>query len=118
MATLEYIDLIGEILQKGQVRSTSKLRACMIRCMNVDVARGVCKDRSRWLFCSFCQRCEFMYVCRLISEALLSSYKLNGSYIGGQIIISDISVHNLLVCRLATLLQLVIHSRKKMIKLT
>ena len=23
-------------------------RACMIRCMNVDEARGVCKDRSRW----------------------------------------------------------------------
>ena len=31
-----YIDLIGEVL------------ACMIRCMNVDKARGVCKDRNRW----------------------------------------------------------------------
>ena len=31
-----YIDLIGEVLQKGQVRSTRNRRACMIRCMNVD----------------------------------------------------------------------------------
>ena len=33
---------------RGQVRSTRNRRACMIRCMNVDEARGVCKDRSRW----------------------------------------------------------------------
>ena len=39
---------MGEVLQKGQVRSTLTRRACMIRCMNVDEARGVCKDRSRW----------------------------------------------------------------------
>ena len=39
-----YIDLIGEVLQKGQVRSTRNRRACMIRCMNVDEARGVSKD--------------------------------------------------------------------------
>ena len=37
------IDLIGDILQKGQVRSTRNRRACMIRCMNVDETRGVCK---------------------------------------------------------------------------
>ena len=37
-----YIDLIGEVLQKGQVRRTRNLRACMIRCMNVDETRGVC----------------------------------------------------------------------------
>ena len=43
-----YIDLIGEVLQKSQVRSTRNRRACMIRCMNVVEARGVCKDRSRW----------------------------------------------------------------------
>ena len=43
-----YIDLFGEVLQKGQVCSTHNRRACMIRCMNVDVAREVCKDRSRW----------------------------------------------------------------------
>ena len=36
------------VLQKGQVRSTRNRRACMIRCTNVDEARGVCKDRSRW----------------------------------------------------------------------
>ena len=42
------IDLIGEVHQKGQVRSTRNRRVCMIRCMNVDEARGVCKDRSRW----------------------------------------------------------------------
>ena len=43
-----YIDHIGEVLQKGQVHCTRNRRACMIRCMNVDEARGVCKDRSRW----------------------------------------------------------------------
>ena len=43
-----YIDLIGEVLQKGQVRSTRNRRACMIRCMNVGEARRVCKYRSRW----------------------------------------------------------------------
>ena len=37
-----YIDLIGEVFQKGQVRSTRNQRACMIRCMNVDEAREVC----------------------------------------------------------------------------
>ena len=66
------INLIGEVLQKGQARSTHNRRACMIssfivtcdlygvhnkeysiylsmiRCMNVDEARGLCKDSSRW----------------------------------------------------------------------
>ena len=37
----------SEDLQKGQVRTHNR-RACMIRCMNVDEARVVCKDRSRW----------------------------------------------------------------------
>ena len=45
-----YIDLIGEVLQKGQERSTRTRRACMIRCMNVVEARGVCKDRNRWRY--------------------------------------------------------------------
>ena len=31
------IDLIGEVLQKGQMRSTHNRRACMIRCMNVEI---------------------------------------------------------------------------------
>ena len=43
-----YSDLIGEVLQKGRVRCTRNRRACMTRCMNVDEAKGVCKDRSRW----------------------------------------------------------------------
>ena len=37
-----YIDLIGGVLQKGQVRNTRNWRAGMIRCMNMDEARGVC----------------------------------------------------------------------------
>ena len=45
---LERPDLIGEILQKGRVRSTRNRRACMTRCMNVDEAKGVCEYRSRW----------------------------------------------------------------------
>ena len=43
-----YIDLIGEILQKGQVLSTRNRRVCMVRYINVEDARGVCKNRSRW----------------------------------------------------------------------
>ena len=31
-----YFELIGEVLQKGQVRSTSNRRECMISSMNVD----------------------------------------------------------------------------------
>ena len=36
-----FIDLISEVLKKGQVHSTRNQRACM----NVDEDRGVCKDR-------------------------------------------------------------------------
>ena len=43
-----YIDIIGKVLQKGQVRSTRNRRACRILCMNLDEAKAVCKDRSRW----------------------------------------------------------------------
>ena len=39
------IDLIGEVLQKDQVRSTHNLRARLIRNMNVDEARRVYKDQ-------------------------------------------------------------------------
>ena len=61
-------DLIGEVLQKGWVRSTRNRRACMTRCMNVDEAKGVCKDRSRWrsvvsAYAPMGKRREFMYVC-------------------------------------------------------
>ena len=43
-----YIDFIGDVLHKGQVRSTLNRRACMTRCMNVDEAKEVCKGRSMW----------------------------------------------------------------------
>ena len=43
-----YIDSIGEVLQKGQGCSNRNRRACMTRCMYVDEAKGVCKNRSRW----------------------------------------------------------------------
>ena len=61
--------LLGALafIQKGQVRGTHNRRACMIRCMNVDEARRVCKDRSRWRSVvsaySHGKRREFMYVC-------------------------------------------------------
>ena len=44
-----YIDRIGAVLQKDQMRSTSNWHACMVRCMNVDEAKSVYKARSRWL---------------------------------------------------------------------
>ena len=46
--TKTYPDLMGEVLQKGRVRSTRNWRACMTRCMNVEEAKRVCKNRSRW----------------------------------------------------------------------
>ena len=38
----------------------------MIRCMNVDEAREVCKDRSRWHSIAYAY--PWVYVCRYISE--------------------------------------------------
>jgi hypothetical protein len=41
-------DQIGEVLEKGQVRSTQNWRACMRNLMTVEEAKGVCKDRRKW----------------------------------------------------------------------
>ena len=41
-------DQIRDVLKKGQVKSTLNRRACMKRIMNVDEAKEVCKDRSKW----------------------------------------------------------------------
>ena len=63
-----YPDLIGKILQKGQVCSTRNWRVCMTRCMNPDEAKGVCKDHSRWRsVVSAYPHGKSMYVCRAIS---------------------------------------------------
>jgi hypothetical protein len=43
-----FLDQIGEVLEKGQVRSTRNRRACMRTLMTVEEAKGVCKDRSMW----------------------------------------------------------------------
>ena len=43
-----YHEQIADILKKGQVKSTLNRRACMKRLMNVEEARGVCQDRSKW----------------------------------------------------------------------
>jgi hypothetical protein len=43
-----FLDQIGEVLEKGQVRSTRNRRACMRNSMTVEKAKGVCKDRSKW----------------------------------------------------------------------
>lgn len=43
-----YADNIGDILRKGEVRSTRNRRVCMTRCMDVEEAKEVCKDRSDW----------------------------------------------------------------------
>ena len=39
---------IDDVLKKGQIRSTLSRRACMKRLMNVNEAKEVCKDRSKW----------------------------------------------------------------------
>jgi hypothetical protein len=43
-----FLDQIGEVLQKGQVKSTGNRRACMRNLMTVEEAKGVCKVRSKW----------------------------------------------------------------------
>ncbi|XP_049870886.1 uncharacterized protein LOC126370141 [Pectinophora gossypiella] len=43
-----YDDQIGDVLRKGSIRSTLNRRACMKRLMNVEEAREVCQDRSKW----------------------------------------------------------------------
>jgi hypothetical protein len=43
-----FLDQIGEVLEKVQVRSTRNRRACMRNLMTVEVAKGVCKNRSKW----------------------------------------------------------------------
>jgi hypothetical protein len=40
-------DQIGEVLEKGQVKSNRNQLACM-RNWIVEEAKGVCKDRSKW----------------------------------------------------------------------
>ena len=50
-------------------------RACMIKCMTVDEARGVCKDGSRWgsVVSAYAneKRREFMYVCKYPKKYLV-----------------------------------------------
>jgi hypothetical protein len=43
-----FLDQIGEVSEKGQVKSTRNRRACMRNLMKVHEAKGVCKDRSKW----------------------------------------------------------------------
>ena len=43
-----YVDQIGDVLKKGQIKSTRNRRACMKRLMNVEEAKEVCLNRSIW----------------------------------------------------------------------
>jgi hypothetical protein len=42
-----FLDQIGEVFEKGPVRSTRNRRAYMRNLMTVE-AKGVCKDHSKW----------------------------------------------------------------------
>jgi hypothetical protein len=74
-----FLDQIGEVLEKGQVKSTRNRRACMRILMTVEEAKGVCKDRSKWKEVVSAQRetCVmlFMYVCSLLSYVRKASLK-------------------------------------------
>jgi hypothetical protein len=43
-----FLDQIGQVLEKGQAKSTRNRRACVRSWMKVEEARGVCKNRSKW----------------------------------------------------------------------
>jgi hypothetical protein len=43
-----FFDQIGQVLEKGQVKSIRNRRACMRNWMRVEEAKGVCGDRSKW----------------------------------------------------------------------
>jgi hypothetical protein len=43
-----FLDQIGEVLEKDQVRSTRNRRACMRNLIKVQQAKGVCRDHSKW----------------------------------------------------------------------
>jgi hypothetical protein len=40
-----FLDQIGQVLEKGQVKSTRNRQACMRNLMKVE---GVCKDCNKW----------------------------------------------------------------------
>jgi hypothetical protein len=42
-----FLDQIGEVLEKGQVKSSRNRRACMRNLMKVEEAKSVCKDCSK-----------------------------------------------------------------------
>jgi hypothetical protein len=42
-----FLDQIGEVLEKGQVKSTQNRLACMRNLMTVEEAKGMCKDYSK-----------------------------------------------------------------------
>jgi hypothetical protein len=43
-----FLDQIGEVLEKGRVKSTQNQRAFMKNLVTVEEAKSVCKDRSKW----------------------------------------------------------------------
>jgi hypothetical protein len=43
-----FLDQIGEVLEKDRVKSTRNRRACMRNLKEVEEAKGVCKDRTKW----------------------------------------------------------------------
>ena len=46
--TKTFLSQIGQLLRKGQMRSTLNRRACMRGVMDVVEAKVVCRERSRW----------------------------------------------------------------------
>ena len=46
-----YIDLIGDVIEKGQARSTCNWRACMTKMYEREWSKKKCEDRVRWFLC-------------------------------------------------------------------
>ena len=53
-----YHDQIGDVLKKGQVKSTLNRRMCMKALMRVEEAREVCQDRGRSVEIRSLGRCK------------------------------------------------------------
>jgi hypothetical protein len=69
-----FIDQIGEVLEKGQVKCTRNRRVCMRNLMTVEKSKSVCKDRMHVEGSNLClpQRERGVMLCMYVCTRVLS----------------------------------------------